>query len=76
MFLIDMYPDPGLLASETSSQMLQFNLSRFLSGKKCSSICPEKTPENSIQMVSAHSRLPLYPSNADRKQTAVNKRKL
>ena len=57
MFLVDvdMYPDPGPLASENSDQMIRFNLFRFLSGKKCSSICPEKTTENSIQMVSAPS---------------------
>ena len=48
-----MYPDPGSLASENSDQMIRFNLFRFLSGKKCSSICPEKTTENSIQMASA-----------------------
>ena len=42
-----------LLASENSVQMIPFNLFRFLSGKKCSSICPENTTENSIQMVSA-----------------------
>ena len=46
-----MYPDPGPLASENSDQMIRFNLFRFLSGKKCSSICPEKVTENSIQMV-------------------------
>ena len=45
-----MYPDPGPLASE---QIIRFNLFRFLSGKKCSSICPEKATENSIQMVNA-----------------------
>ena len=53
MFLIDMYPDPGLLGSETSDQMIRFNLFHFLSEKKCSSICPEEATENSIQMVSA-----------------------
>ena len=53
MFLIDTYPDPGPLASETSHQMIRFNPLRFLSAKKCSSICPEKATENSIQMVSA-----------------------
>ena len=50
-----MYPDPGPLASETSDQMIRFNLFRFLNGKKVA-ICPEKkkkkTNENSIQMVS------------------------
>ena len=41
-------------ASENSDQMiLRFNLFRFVSGKKCSSICPEITTENSIQMVNA-----------------------
>ena len=50
-----MYPDPGSLASENSDQMIRLNLFRFLSGKKCSCICPEKTTENSIQMVSAPS---------------------
>ena len=30
------------LASERSDQMIRLNLFRFLSGKKCSSICPEK----------------------------------
>ena len=48
-----MNPDPGPLASENSDQMIRFNLFRFLSGKKCSSICPEKATENSIQMVNA-----------------------
>ena len=52
-FLVDTYPDPGPLASEISHQMIRFNPLRFLSAKKCSSICPEKTTENSIQMVSA-----------------------
>ena len=45
-----MYPDPGPLASE---QIIRFNLFRFLSGKKCSSICPEKATGNFIQMVNA-----------------------
>ena len=49
IFLVVMYPDLGPLASETSDQIIRFNLFRFLSGKKCSSICPEK----SIEMVSA-----------------------
>ena len=53
VFLVDTYPDPGPLASETSHQMIRFNPLRFLGAKKCSSICPEKTTENSIQMVSA-----------------------
>ena len=52
MFLVDMCPDPGPL-SESSDQMIRFNLFRFLNGKRCSSICPEKPTENSIQMVSA-----------------------
>ena len=42
MFLFDMYPDPGPLASETSDQMKRFNLFRFLRGKKCSSIKSRK----------------------------------
>ena len=34
-FLLTWYePDPGLLASENSDQMIRFNLFRFLSGKK------------------------------------------
>ena len=55
MFLVDMIctQTPGSLASENSDQMMRFNLFRFLSEKKRSSICPEKTTENSIQMVSA-----------------------
>ena len=55
MFLVDMIctQTPGSLASENSDQMIRFNLFSFLSGKKCSSICPEKTTENSIQMVNA-----------------------
>ena len=52
-----MYPDPGPLASENSHRMIRFNLFRFLSGKKCSSICLEKATENPIQMVSAHNLL-------------------
>ena len=51
--LVDTYPDPGPLASEISHQMIRFSPLRFLSVKKCSSICPEKTTKNSIQMVSA-----------------------
>ena len=31
--------------------MIWFNIFRFLSGKNCSTICPEKATENSIQMV-------------------------
>ena len=48
MFLVDndVYPDQN-------DQMIRFNLFRFLSGKKCSSICPEKANENSIQIVNA-----------------------
>ena len=42
MFLADKYPGPGPLASECSDQMMRFNLFPFLTGKKCSSICPEK----------------------------------
>ena len=52
-----MYPDPGPLASENSDQMIRFNLFRFLSGKKYSSIFPEKATENSIQKVNAPSGL-------------------
>ena len=48
-----MNSDADPLASENSDQMIRFNLFRFLSGKKCSSICPEKATENSIQMVNA-----------------------
>ena len=40
-------------ASETSNQMIRLNPFRFLGEKKCSSICPKKSTENSIQMVSA-----------------------
>ena len=53
MFLVDMYPDPGPLVSVSSVQIIRFNLFRFLGGKGCSSVCPEKITENSIQMVSA-----------------------
>ena len=52
MFLVVPRPRPPR-ASENSDQMIRFNLFRFLSGKKCSSICPEKTTENSIKMVNA-----------------------
>ena len=41
--------------SETSNQMIRLNPFRFLGEKKCSSICPKKSTENSIQMVSAPS---------------------
>ena len=44
MFVVDMiWADLGPLASENSDQMIRFNLFRFLTGKKCSSICPEKS---------------------------------
>ena len=53
-FLLICTQTPAMpLASETFDQMIRFDLFRFLSGKKCSSICPEKTTENSIEMVSA-----------------------
>ena len=53
MFLFDTYPEPGPLSSETSDQMIRFDMFRFFSGKKCCFICPEKNPDaNSIQMVS------------------------
>ena len=45
-FLVDVTQtaDRGLLASETFDQMIRLNLFRFLSAKKCSSVCPEKIP--------------------------------
>ena len=46
-------------ASETSKQMIRLNPFRFLGEKRCSSICPKKSTENSIQMVSA----PCFTSN-------------
>ena len=55
MCAVDMYPDPGSLASKTSNQMIRFNLFDFLRAGKCSSIFPEKTTENSIQIVSTPS---------------------
>ena len=55
MFIVDMYPDPDLLASENSDQMKRFNLFRFLSGKNAVPFSLEKTTENSIQMVSVRS---------------------
>ena len=52
MFLVDRYPDPGPLASETSNQMIQFNLFRFLSAKNAAPFAQKKkTAENSIRMV-------------------------
>ena len=48
-----MNPDPGPLAFENSDQMIRFNPFRFLSGKKTAVACPEKTTENSVQMVNA-----------------------
>ena len=44
-----------LLASWNSDQIILFDLFRVLSGKTCSSICSEKTTENSIQMVNVPS---------------------
>ena len=57
IFLVDINPDPGPLASETSDQMIRFcrcDLFRFLSGKKVQfHLSRKKTTENSIEMVSA-----------------------
>ena len=53
MFLVDMYPDRGSLASETSDQMIRLNLSRILRARKCSSICPKKATKNSIEFLQA-----------------------
>ena len=63
MFLVDVYPGPSPLPSETCDQMIRFNLFRLLSEKKCSSICREKknTTENSVQMLSVHAILAIWP---------------
>ena len=53
MFLVDTYPDPGQLVTKTCDWMIWLNPCPFLNAKVCSSICPEQTTENSIQMVSA-----------------------
>lgn len=53
MFLVDAYPDPGQLVTKTCDWMIWLNPCPFLNAKVCSSICPEQTTENSIQMVSA-----------------------
>ena len=54
-FLLTWYvPRPQLTGIRNDpDQMIRFDLFRFLKGKKCSSICPEKATEDSIQMTNA-----------------------